>query len=223
VPIDLILIKTDIMKKTVLIIFCLLAMAACTKKPEADFAELTKGMNDYLAQHGEICLSKNDWPVDVTQHDMDTNGRNAVQMPVMEKAGLVHSSVATVEVKNDDGGEVESIKVMRYELTDAGKKYYLHPSKRRNTSGNMKEISGDLCAGKLTLDKIVAWEPAKEIKGQERTIVTYTYNIDAAEWAKKPEFQKVFPMVAYVVNGEKTVQLKERFALTPQGWKSVDM
>lgn len=207
----------------VIILASLMILSACEDKTEANIGNLTQGMNDYFAKRGDFCIGRTQWPIDVTQHEMDMRRDNAVQLPVMEKAGLVQSSIATVEVKDEDGGEAKSMKVMRYDLTDAGKKYYLHPPARRDASGNMKEIPGDFCAGKLSLDKIVAWEPAKEIKGQKHTIVTYTYNVDAAEWAKKPELQKVFPMVAYVVNGGKKVQLKEGFVLTQEGWKSVDL
>lgn len=207
----------------VLGLISLMILSACEDKTEANVGNLTQGMNEYLAKNGDFCIGDTQWPIDVTQHEMNTGGHNAVQMPVMEKAGLVHSSIALVNMKDDDGNEVQDVKVMRYELTNEGKKYYLHQPGRKDASGNLKEIPGDFCAGKMTLDKIVSWGAVKEVNGQKHTIVTYTYNIDAAEWAKKPELQKVFPMVAYVVNGGKKVQLKEGFVLTQQGWKSVDL
>ncbi|HWU98477.1 MAG TPA: hypothetical protein VN114_08195, partial [Oxalicibacterium sp.] len=94
---------------------------------------------------------------------------------------------------------------------------------RKDANGILKEIPGDFCAGRMTLDKVVSWKPVKEVDGKKHTVVTYTYNIDATEWAKKPELQKVFPMVDYVVNGGRKVQLKEGFVLTQEGWKSVDL
>ena len=211
------------MKKAVLTIFCLLAMAACAKKPEANLVNLTKGMNDYLARRGEFCLSKTDWPIDVTQREMDANGRNAVQMPVMEKLGLVSSSIATVDVKDEESATTKSIKVMRYQLTDAGKKYYLSQPPRRDAAGEFKDISGDICAAKLRLDRIVSWTPPAKKNGVEQTTVTYTYDVDAAPWAKDAQIQKVFPMVDYIVTGGEKVQLKERFKLTAHGWEAMDL
>lgn len=204
-------------------VISLTILSACEDKTEANVSNLTQGMNEYLAKNGDFCIGDTQWPIDVTQHEMDTRGHNAVQMPVMEKAGLVRSSIASVSMKDDDGNAVKDVKVMRYELTDEGRKYYLHQPGRKDANGTLKEIPGDFCAGRMTLDKIVSWGPVKEVDGQKHTIVTYTYNIDAADWAKKPELQKVFPMVAYVVNGGKKVQLKEGFVLTRQGWKSVDL
>jgi hypothetical protein len=211
------------MKKTVLAITCLLMLSACNKKPEANLETLTKGMNDYLARRGEFCLAKTNWPIDVTQHEMDAHARNALQMPVMEKLGLVLSSIATIDAKDDESDVAKPIKVMRYQLTDTGKKYYLQQPPRRNAAGELTEIPGDFCAAKLRLDRIVSWTPPVKKNGVEQTTVTYTYDVDAAPWTKDAQIQKVFPMVDYIVTGGKKVQLKERFKMTPHGWESMDL
>jgi hypothetical protein len=113
---------------------------------------------------------------------------------------------------------------MRYELTDEGKKYYLTKSMDRKTSdGRVQNFAGDFCAAKLSLDKVAGWEPPKKEDGKLHTVVTYTFNVDAAPWTANPDVQKVFPMVAYVVQGAKKVQLKEGFVLTPDGWQAVDI
>src|ERR1700692_3052234 len=101
----------------------LIALAGCSSSKEPNAQDLTVGMNHYLESQGNLCLAKNTWPIDVTQREMDAGGRNALQMPVLEKLGLVSSSVATIEVKDEDRSA--NIKVKRYELTETGKKYYL--------------------------------------------------------------------------------------------------
>ena len=58
--------------------------------------------------------------------------------------------------------------------------------------------------GKLSLDAIVGWEPPQTAGGHKETTVTYTYRIAAAEWARNPEAQKVFPMVDRIIKGERT-------------------
>ncbi|HKB84418.1 MAG TPA: hypothetical protein VKD04_14595 [Burkholderiales bacterium] len=72
--------------------------------------------------------------------------------------------------------------------------------------------------GKLILDRIVAWNTPQAAGGDRRTVVTYTYRIVAAHWARKPEIEKVFPMVGRIVKGEGTLQLEQLFRLTKEGW-----
>jgi hypothetical protein len=205
-------------------LLCLLALTACNKKTEPSTENFTNGMNAYMEKHGDFCLAKNTWPIDVTEHEMGAHGRNALQMPVLEKIGLTKSSIVTVDARDEDTGTTSKIKVMRFELTDEGKKYYLAKTMDRKTSdGSVQTVKGDFCAARLSLDKVVGWEPPKKQEdGKQTTIVTYTFNVDPAPWTANPDIQKVFPVVAYIVQGAKKVQLKEPFILTPAGWQAVD-
>jgi hypothetical protein len=212
------------MNKCLIGIVCILVCAACSKKPDANLENLTVGMNAYLSKKGDLCLGKTTWPINVTQREMDAGSRNAVQMPVLEKVGLVKSSVAMVDLKDPEAGTSTAVKVTRYDLTEDGKKYYLTKETRGLASdGAGKGPQGDFCAAKLTLDKIVGWEERKADSGRRETLVTYTYKVDAAPWARDAEVQKVLPMVARIVRGAGVEQLTESFRMSDQGWVAVDL
>jgi hypothetical protein len=200
----------------------LACLAACTRSDEPNAEVLTAAMNSYLAQRGDLCLAKNTWPIDVTQHEIDSGARNALQMPVLERLGLVASTVAEVDV--DDAGTKHHMKVRRFVLTDAGRKYYVVRAAPNSAGANAAAPKGDFCAAKLSLDRIVKWDVRKPSDGTPRqAVVTYTYRIDAAPWTHDAEAQKVFPVVASVVRGAGTAQLEETFSQTDAGWVSVDL
>lgn len=214
------------MKKIIIGTLCVLAIAGCSTKSDANLANFTVGMNEYLAKKGDLCLAKYTWPIDVTQKEMDANGRNALQMPVLEKVGLVQSAVAQVAVKDpeNDVGTGEMMNVKRYDLTAAGKKYYLSKEMHTATSdGSIVVHQGDFCAAKLTLDKVLGWELQKSDKNGDQAVVTYTYKVDAAPWTGDAEVRKVFPMVSRIVLGAGAMQLKESFRKTEQGWVAVNL
>jgi hypothetical protein len=197
-------------------------LAACSSKTDLTADNLGTGMQAYLQKRGDLCLAKNTWPIDVTQKEMDANARNALQMPVLEKLGLVQSSIATVTATED--GRSAEIKVKRYELTAEGKKYYLNKEIRSvKSDGDVKFQAGDLCAAKLSLEKIAGWEQVQTSDGTKMVSVSYTYKIDPAPWMQNSEAQQVFPMVARVINGAGSMQLQESFKLTEQGWVAVDL
>ncbi|HTD07080.1 hypothetical protein [Undibacterium sp.] len=199
-----------------------LALAACSSKTDLNRENISAGMNAYLAKRGDLCLAKNVWPIDVSQKDVDTGGRNAIQMPVLEKLGLVQSAVATVTATEE--GVSAEIKVRRYALTEAGKKYYLNKEMRSvKSDGDIQLQQGDLCAAKLSLDQVVGWEEAKTGDGEKMVAVSYTYKVDAAPWTADADVQKVFPMVDRVVRGAGSMQLKESFKQTAAGWVAVDL
>jgi hypothetical protein len=194
------------------------AIAACTRSSDPSAADLTSAMNTYLAARGQLCLGKTNWPIDVTQHEIDSGARNALQMPVLERLGLVSSSVADITV--DDEGASHRMKVRRYELTDAGRSYYV---KRSLRSASSTQAAGDFCAARLTLDRIVGWDIHPGDGKTPTATVRYTYHVDAAQWTSDPEAQKVFPMVAGVVRGAAKAELEESFTRTATGWVAVDL
>jgi hypothetical protein len=194
------------------------AAAACTRSSDPSAAELTSAMNTYLAERGQLCLGKTNWPIDVTQHEVDTGARNALQMPVLERLGLASSSVADITV--DDEGTAHEMKVRRYQLTDAGRTYYVKRSQRRASDA---QAVGDFCAARLTLARVVGWDMHPGDGKAPTATVRYTYHVDAAPWTNDPEAQKVFPMVAGVVSGADRAELQESFTHTPTGWVAVDL
>jgi hypothetical protein len=117
---------------------------------------------------------------------------------------------------------VKQIPVKRYMLTEAGEKFYV---KKEMVSGGPGGAPlthhGDFCAGKLSLDKVIAWDKPVKTAGHLETTLTYTYRIAPASWALDPDLQQVFPMVARVVNGEHTLELKQRFRQSGKSWVAV--
>ena len=56
---------------------------------------LKPAVERYLAAKGDFCLGKFDWPIVVTEADRRHASRDALQMPVLEKLGLVVSTDAS--------------------------------------------------------------------------------------------------------------------------------
>jgi hypothetical protein len=227
-----------VMKNFFLCTSIVLLAAACSGDQQPNRADLTKAMNAYLDKRGDLCLAKNDWPIDVAKAEFDGGSRNALQMPVLEKLGLVVSSVATVEKNDETGQSTKSTKdskstkatkatteVRRYQLTETGKQFYLAQAPRSQATGNAALARYDFCAARLSLDKVVGWEtPHTQGKpGSAETEVTYTYKIVAAPWTNDADIRKVFPMVDRVIRGAGVMQLKETFMLTNRGWEAKDL
>jgi hypothetical protein len=142
-------------------------------------------------------------------------------MPVLEKIGIVVSSKGSEMRK--EGDEEKTVPVTRYELTEAGRKFYLARETIQVSADGKKTVHRrDFCAGKLSLDAIVGWDTPKNAEGRLETTVTYTYKIAAAAWTRNPDAQKVFPMVDRIVKGAGTMQLKQLFRSTKDGWTAVN-
>src|ERR1039457_2804611 len=99
------------MKKLTLCTLCLIALGACT--PAANREKCTQGISAYLAKRGDLCLAKYNWPIDVMAAEFAAGARNAVQMPVLQKLGLVAVSEVSVETKTDNA--VVATRVKRYQ------------------------------------------------------------------------------------------------------------
>jgi hypothetical protein len=211
------------MKRPITIALCLALLAACDDTRELNRANLTQALNDYLDRRGDLCLAKGDWPVDVTEQERRTGSRNALQMPVFERLGLVRASDATVQRLGDDAAAAP-VKVRRYVLTAEGRKYYLARPERKNPSGNrFADGRHDFCAAHLSLDKVVGWEQASRPGAAGEAVVTYTYRVNPAPWTADPGVRAVFPMVDAVIRGAGTMQLKQAMVLGDGGWEAKDL
>jgi hypothetical protein len=203
------------------------AVAGCGQPAAPDASSFVEPMHRYLAARGRLCLAKTVWPIDVTQHEIDVGARNAVQMPVLERLGLVVSSVATIDV--DDEGTHHAMKVRRFDLTEAGRKFYVPrviavPQGAGDAAAAPRTAQPDFCAATLSLDRVVGFElqPSRRDGGAQRAVVRYTYRVDAAPWTRDPQAQQVFPMVAGVVRGAGSAQLQQTFVHTAQGWVAAE-
>ncbi|HVW27416.1 MAG TPA: hypothetical protein VHC69_18760 [Polyangiaceae bacterium] len=188
-----------------------LTLAACDDPRAPNEAHFTAGMRAYLARRGDLCVGKPVWPIDVSRDETRGGSRDAVQMPVLERLGLVKGTDAVADVDTEDGPV--KVEVRRYTLTPEGTRYYLPRDARPGQTP-----AHDFCAAKLTLDKVVGWaDPSSKVVGSHTT-VEYTYRAEGAAWTRDPEALRVFPMVARVLNGAGADRLKEGFTLTDKGW-----
>jgi hypothetical protein len=192
--------------------------AGCHDKSQDPTREnFTTTINDYLTKRGHLCLAKYDWPIYVTQDDFKAGSRDALQMPVLEKLGLVTGKDLEVE-RTDENGKKITAAARQYQLTTEGQKYYLHIPEVVATAMKRETHPADFCAATLSLDKVVGWEHPAKVDGRMATSVIYTYKIQPYDWAKNPDAQRVFPMVKRVIEGAGTMQLREGVFLTSDGW-----
>jgi cytochrome c peroxidase len=180
-----------------------------------DVGQLGTALEKHLTQTGDLCLGKFDWPVVVTANDR--RGGNAVQMPVLEKLGLVKGE--NIEVQAAGDGAAAAVPAVRYSLTDEGRRYYIPRDLTRKLSSGRDDVHhADLCAAKLHVDQVVSREPAGDIGENQRVTLTYTYKLDPVAWARDPDVLKVFPMVSRMIDGQRSMQLTQAFVARGGEW-----
>jgi hypothetical protein len=154
--------------------------------------DLAPAVKAFLADHGDLCLAWYTWPRELTAEQQHSGLNEAVQLPVLERLGLVEST----ESPGAPGAG------RRYSLTAKGRHYYLQ--KKRTTLGLHGETvahDADFCVAQLSLDKVIKWTPPEPLQGHLETLVKYTYRIKSADWISDEEVRKVFPMVDRIVRG----------------------
>ncbi len=168
--------------------------------------QMTTVATQYLAEHGDLCMAKYTWPRDVTPADRETHSNDAVQLPVLERLGLVQSTIVPVQAdaaasSAPPGDAVEPTR--RYSLTAKGQQYYLRKKHSTlNVHGQAVEHDADFCVAHLTLDKVVKWTPPEQVHGQLETLVHYTYHIKPAQWMADPKARQVFPVADRIIRGQ---------------------
>ncbi|MES2264897.1 MAG: cytochrome c peroxidase [Pseudomonadota bacterium] len=191
-----------------------------------DSMALAGALGSHLARQGDLCVGKFEWPIDVAPGDAEAGSRDAVQLPVLQKLGLV-SVQAGMVARTDAQGVERQVPVQRYALTPAGQKHYVQREIATVTpAGETIVRQGDFCVAKLSLDKLLKWESpivtvAAGGAAQRETTATFTYTVAAPDWAKSAELRKVFPMVAHVMDGEGRLQMKQRMRYGAAGWEAV--
>jgi hypothetical protein len=128
--------------------------------------DLAPAVKAFLADHGDLCLAWYTWPRELTAEQQHSGLNEAVQLPVLERLGLVEST----EVP---GGPAPN---RRYSLTAKGQRYYLQ--KKRTTlglHGEPQAHDADFCVAQLSLDKVIKWTAPEPLHGHLETLVKYTY------------------------------------------------
>jgi hypothetical protein len=203
-----------------LMLFAVLALVSCASKNDANDKNFSQALNAYLAQKGELCLGiPSAWPVDLNEAERRSGIGRAVEMAALEKVGLVRSHETETEYTPPLSTRPVKVKVLRYELTDEGKKFYR--AKQPLALVGTKGTQGDFCYGQQRLDKIVKWEVPTTVGDSKAATVFYTYKIaNLADWANNPDIQKVFPGILSTINGAGTTQMNQALTLTSQGWQA---
>ena len=194
-----------------------LLLAGCRGKSDANVKDFSDATNSYLAKKGQLCLGiSTKWPVDLQDSDQRAGNVKASEMAALEKVGLVHSQNTDAEYTTLSGRHAKA-SVLRYELTDEGKKFYRE--KDVVGLGPNKEALGDICFGQQTLDKVSKTEGPTRIGDTTGATIYYTYRIDnLADWANNPEIQRVFPGIIGTLNGAGKTTISQALVLTAQGW-----
>ena len=210
------------MKNNVLCIMVLgtLLLAGCGGKNDANEKNLSEATNAYLVKKGQLCLGlASKWPVDLQDSDRGQGIVRGSQMAALEKAGLVRSHEAETEITPLSGSAPVKVKVLRYELTDDGKKFY----QEKEVSGLIgeKESRGDICFGQQALDTVVRTEGPIAVGDKKEMTLYYTYKIEnLADWAKSPDVQNTFPGIVSTINGAGKTTLNQNLILTDHGWEA---
>jgi hypothetical protein len=193
------------MKKTLsmLVAASLVCGVAQGASTDPSKSAVTRAVQQYLGEHGDLCVGKVKWPRLVTAEDRQSHSNDAVQLPVLERLGLVQSvEIPAAPATAAAGSQPQAAPTRSYSLTAKGRQYYLE--KKHTTlgaHGQPVEKTADFCVAHLTLDKVTKWTPPDQVRGQTETLVKYTYKIKAADWMTDSEARKVFPVVDRIIRG----------------------
>jgi hypothetical protein len=214
--------REDAMKKTVLCVMVLgtLILLGCGSKNDVNEKNLSDATNAYLVKKGQLCLGlAAKWPVDLQDSDRGPGMVRGSQMAALEKVGLVQSHETETEITPLSGARPVKVKVLRYELTDDGKKFY----QEKEAPGliGQKESRGDICFGQQALDTVVRTEGPVAVGDKKEMTLYYTYKIEnLADWAKSPDVQNTFPGIVSTINGAGKTTLNQNLILTDHGWEA---
>jgi hypothetical protein len=213
--------KAEAFVSALLALAALAGAAGCRSKAGPSRDTFTRGMQAYVAARGDLCISRATWPVDVSENDVAIGTNDAVQMPVLERLGLVRSQVLPVRVN----GVATPLHVRRYQLTSAGREHYLDRRTREPMLPDDPAAArhGDFCVLRLALGQVESWEVQKNGAAPPTAVVSYTYTVDAPAWTNDAGFRKAFPAVARLIGGAGSAQLVEGFTLTADGWTANEL
>ena len=210
------------MKNNLLCVMVLgtLLLAGCGSKSNVSVKDLSEATNAYLVKKGQLCLGvATKWPVDLQDSDRGPGIVRGSEMAALERVGLVRSHEAETEFTPLSGTRPVKAKVLRYELTDDGKKFY----REKEVLGAVgeKDVRGDICFGQQALDSVIKTEGPITVGDRKEMTLYYTYKIEnLANWAKNPDIQRAFPGIVSTINGAGKTTMNQNLTLTDQGWEA---
>jgi hypothetical protein len=181
----------------------LMSLAACVRHdiapgPAPQPQAFARAVQKFLDDKGGYCLGKPDWPRLVTDADRHRHRPDALQMPVLERLGVVSGAPVSSDSTNT-----------LYSLTDAGRRFdVVYPAASVPATMPAPPRRGDLCVARLRVLEVTKWTPVQMADGNATTMVSYTYEIDkAAPWAENPDFRRVFPVVAEILSSGNQLEM----------------
>lgn len=216
-------------------VLCAAVLTGCGSKKDPNKKNFGAAISQYLDKKGDLCLGLSKWPVDVTDADVRQEkflpGGTAAKMNALAAAALVSGAEGENVEKMPGLGGIEpntyKYKVKRYVLTDAGKKYYREEEVEKfNVIGGAttKVKQGDVCYGKMALDKVVKWEGPMKLGEYQEASVRYLYRIDGLpDWTKNPQVRAAFPIMAQMIDAAGKKEQTHGVKLTSEGWEPLGL
>ena len=205
-----------------------LFLAGCGSKNDANEHNFTVAIKQYLSDNGDLCLNVGPFPVDVTQAELHDQAAHpagiAAQMVALQRAGLLTSvdvSLSQLEFV-DDRPTGHRMQVRRFDLTTNGRDAYRQfLADTATATGKPEPSRGDLCYGKLGLDKVSGWDGPTQVAGHQEATVRYSYTVDSvAAWAKAAPMEAAFPAINNVSVGASQQALATTLVLGDKGWSA---
>lgn len=219
-------------KRVILLaVLCTAVMTGCGSKKDANEKNFGAAISQYLDKKGDLCLDLSKWPVDVTDAEVRQEkflpGGTAAKMNALASVGLVSGAEVEKVEKGLGLGVFErkpyKYKVKRYVLTNAGKKFYKEKEVDQfNVIGGAttKVKQGDVCYGKMALDKVVKWEGPMKLGEYQEASVRYLYRIDGLpDWTMNPQVRAAFPIMAQMIAEAGKKEKTHGVTLTSEGWE----
>lgn len=213
------------MKKLLLITSALIAVSGCSSKTDPSEANFGAAIDAYLVKWGQLCLGGQTWP----QEQNELNRKmslllskgNPTRLDALVAEGLASSSEVEKPINTYMGKPTgRTAKVTRYELTAKGKSFF-QESAGSSSKSKSGEVTGELCYGRKSVDKVVKWDGPMKFGDYQEASVKYLYKIDGlADWAKSKVIQEAHPSIKSWVDGAGSSLQSHGVILTSEGWEA---
>jgi hypothetical protein len=185
-----------------LAVLAVLVLAACGEKQlsEADFKT---ALDQEFQKTGPVCapLDKG-FPATLNQMEQEYGVGRA--LAALEGAGLLSSA--------PDG------KGRRYEVTEAGRKFYTEREGQSVGLTVQKVKHGFMCFADMRVDKVSRWDA----QADQGFAVSYTYRLEnVAPWATAPSVMQAMPKLAIWINGAQKAVRKSTVKKTANGLEAM--